>query len=76
MQKWEYKILSFGWDMTRMSMYWFDIDERDADTYNEAVTKRLNAEGELGWELVSVEKVEDSENSLGQRYYFLKRLIG
>ena len=73
MQEWQYKVLSYGFDVKRADYVWFgsNISAKDKN----AIINRLNAEGKDGWELASIEKADDTEDARNVRNFYLKRPV-
>ena len=73
MQEWQYKVLSYGFDVKRANFVWFDSNISAKD--KNAVINRLNVEGKDGWELASIEKADDTDEARNVRNFYLKRPI-
>jgi hypothetical protein len=73
MQKWEYKIIAYGFKKNKTELIWLDIGVSDKSS--DAVLKRLNLEGLAGWELAGVERLDDTDDFHHITEYMLKRPI-
>lgn len=71
MQKWEYKEISCGMVRKTGDKIWLDT-KLEAKS-KEAVTNRLNKEGQQGWELTSKSTPIDTEEIIGLEVFYLRR---
>jgi Domain of unknown function (DUF4177) len=83
MQKWEYKIISLGWEKIKggNEYIWSDTKERAVEP--DAIETRLNDLGKEGWELTGIETITSVTEryddgvqviSAANRNYYLKNL--
>jgi hypothetical protein len=71
MQEWEHRRLCYGWDDEKHNLVWADIKEGMVN--GDTVDNRLNELGWEGWELISVEKINDLSHVVVS--FYLKRPI-